>query len=342
MSKRVVKHTYPRESEALGMARSSATRSTRTCDCAQNPDGSIRNASEIQFFNDVDDQHPISGPLPARTFSSGIHAFFTVAARPVGKVAGSRRSSRTSRPRASARVTDPNNAEGSTSSGKRKLTSPAPGSRKAPRISKAVAAQSSDDESDADSDVAPPEDGTEADDTDSQDLMDVDEYNSIKAMGDADHAHASFRLLSIEPLLYQVVSIYPTGRKERIFDIHCLTHLSFHDDHIPNSVCQSALVHLKSLDVLAIVFSSRALLDMFVPDHEVFVTDPRFVLLMVTDPLEDWETVKTRRAGQHLLNFTLEELQEKLAQNRARLEALRRESECEAARRELRHEGHAP
>ncbi|KAJ6573610.1 hypothetical protein B0H10DRAFT_1964017 [Mycena sp. CBHHK59/15] len=132
-----------------------------------------------------------------------------------------------------------------------------------------------------------------------------------------------------------------------------LTHLSFHDDHIPNSVCQSALVHLKSLDVLAIVFSSRALLDMFVPDHEVFVTDPRFVLLMVTDPLEDWETgarggedywaradalVKTRRAGQHLLNFTLEELQEKLAQNRARLEALRRESECEAARRELRHE----
>ncbi|KAJ6573228.1 hypothetical protein B0H10DRAFT_2105571 [Mycena sp. CBHHK59/15] len=96
--------------------------------CAQNPDGSLRDASEIQFFNDVDDQHPISGPLPARTSSSGIHAFFTGAARPVGKVVGSRRSSRTSRP--SARVTDPNNAEGSTSSGKRKLTSPAPGSRK--------------------------------------------------------------------------------------------------------------------------------------------------------------------------------------------------------------------
>ncbi|KAJ7193210.1 hypothetical protein GGX14DRAFT_325415, partial [Mycena pura] len=76
--------------------------------CAQNSDGSLRDASQIQFFNDVDDEQSISGPPSAS--SSVLHPFFTGNAHPVGIVAGSRRSGR--KPRPSARLVDPDNAEG--------------------------------------------------------------------------------------------------------------------------------------------------------------------------------------------------------------------------------------
>ncbi|KAJ7824422.1 hypothetical protein B0H13DRAFT_1919143 [Mycena leptocephala] len=115
--------------------------------CAQNPDGSLRDASEIQFYNDVDDEHPIS----AAGTSSSTRPLAPIFARgtPVGKVAGSRRpsprhSSRTSRP--SARAIDLSNAEASIGSSKRKAApeNPPTGARKAPRISdsKKVAADS--------------------------------------------------------------------------------------------------------------------------------------------------------------------------------------------------------
>ncbi|KAJ6505291.1 hypothetical protein C8R45DRAFT_776468, partial [Mycena sanguinolenta] len=77
-----------------------------TLGCAQNSDGSLRNASEIQFYHDVDDEHPISGPQSAS--SRPLAPIFT-RGKPVGMVAGSRRSTRASRP--SARVMDPDNAE---------------------------------------------------------------------------------------------------------------------------------------------------------------------------------------------------------------------------------------
>ncbi|KAJ7266088.1 hypothetical protein C8J57DRAFT_1329370 [Mycena rebaudengoi] len=73
--------------------------------CAQNADDSLRDASDIQFYNDADDEHPISGPNSTRP----IHGFFTGAAQPVGKVASARRSGRESRP--SACIKDPNNAK---------------------------------------------------------------------------------------------------------------------------------------------------------------------------------------------------------------------------------------
>ncbi|KAJ7488681.1 hypothetical protein B0H11DRAFT_1912832 [Mycena galericulata] len=168
--------------------------SNSTLGCAQNSDGTLREASEIQFFHDVDDQHPISGPSAAGSSSSPTHPFFTGTARPVGKIAGSRRSAR--QPRPSARISDPNNVEGSGSrSGKRKQASPAPAARKARRISTILsdAESSEDSEGPNDSDAAPLED-TEADDTDGQDAMDVDHYESIKAMGDADHARITSKL----------------------------------------------------------------------------------------------------------------------------------------------------
>ncbi|KAJ6559019.1 hypothetical protein B0H10DRAFT_2369143 [Mycena sp. CBHHK59/15] len=92
------------------------TQSTRGC--AQNADGSLREPSEIQFYNDVDDEHPISGPASAASTSSSpvLAPISTRGSKPVGKVAGSRRSprrsSRATRP--SARVLDPNHAEMST------------------------------------------------------------------------------------------------------------------------------------------------------------------------------------------------------------------------------------
>ncbi|KAJ6474858.1 hypothetical protein C8R45DRAFT_1160058, partial [Mycena sanguinolenta] len=76
--------------------------------CAQKADGTLRDASEINWFNDRDDEQPTSGPA-ASSFQP--HPFFTGTAKPVGKIAGARRSARTTRP--SARMIDPNNAESS-------------------------------------------------------------------------------------------------------------------------------------------------------------------------------------------------------------------------------------
>ncbi|KAF7354490.1 HAT dimerization [Mycena venus] len=98
--------------------------------CAQKQDGSLRDASEIQFYNDVDDEHPISGPSAPDTAASTrqLAPIFT-RGKPVGIVAGShrpspRRSSRPSKP--SARAIDPNNAEVPTGSTKRKASANAP------------------------------------------------------------------------------------------------------------------------------------------------------------------------------------------------------------------------
>ncbi|KAJ6454518.1 hypothetical protein DFH09DRAFT_1116871 [Mycena vulgaris] len=62
---------------------------------AQNADGSLRDAKDIDFFEDRNDEHPISSPTAS---SSKVHPFFTGSAKPVGQVAGSRRSARKSQP----------------------------------------------------------------------------------------------------------------------------------------------------------------------------------------------------------------------------------------------------
>ncbi|KAJ7091044.1 hypothetical protein C8R44DRAFT_817659, partial [Mycena epipterygia] len=50
-------------------------------ECAQNVDGTLRDASQIKWFNDRDDELPTSGPNAS---SSQLHPFFTGAAKPVG------------------------------------------------------------------------------------------------------------------------------------------------------------------------------------------------------------------------------------------------------------------
>jgi hypothetical protein len=164
-----------------------------TLGCAQNSNGTLRDASEIQFYHDVDSAKPLPAASTSLSLTSRPLAPIFTTQRPLGKVAGSRRSprrsSRQSKP--SARVIDPNNAESSTLSSKRKSAEASTVPRKAPRLSKAAASDSETDGSDNDSDNestdAPTE--VEADDDEPQEVMDTEEYESIKAMADADHAH---------------------------------------------------------------------------------------------------------------------------------------------------------
>lgn len=158
--------------------------------CALGADGKLLDASEIQFFNDVDDDVPISGPSNPPPIP--IHPLFSRAS-PVQKVAGSRRTARVSRP--SAKVIDPNNAE--TISRKRKAESidvnPRPITR--PTI------LDGDDISDDDDDNPPPLASDNASDDETTDEVDHDihadddelddadaqlAYASTKEMGDAD------------------------------------------------------------------------------------------------------------------------------------------------------------
>jgi hypothetical protein len=181
--------------------------SPTTLGCAQNPDGSLRDASEIEFFNDVDDENPIAGP--GSSTLPPLAPIFT-RAKPVGKVAGARRpsprrSSRTSHP--SSRLIDPNNAETSKTGVKRRLESaPGPRPRKAPRVDEPGPADSSDTESDTAFDAPATDPATEGetdgDVEEKQDSIDAEEYESIKAMADADHAHVEVLLFHAYSRIY--------------------------------------------------------------------------------------------------------------------------------------------
>jgi len=70
-----------------------------------------------------------------------------------------------------------------------------------------------------------------------------------------------------------------------------LTHLSFHENLIPDSVCVGALKHCKSLAVLAVVWPTHeARLATDYPYLQLDFEEPRFVMLVVADHLADWET----------------------------------------------------
>ncbi|KAJ6459902.1 hypothetical protein C8R45DRAFT_1030098 [Mycena sanguinolenta] len=128
-----------------------------TLGCAQNSDGSLRNASEIPWFNDPDDENPTSGSSSSGTSTSAlpVHPLFTKTIRPLDKVAGARRSSPTRRStrasKPSARASDPNNAEATSNSTKRKASPAARQPRPAKKAQVQRVPESSDGESDAES-----------------------------------------------------------------------------------------------------------------------------------------------------------------------------------------------
>jgi len=78
-------------------------------------DGSLKDASEIEWFNDADDEVPMQrssrhlGSTTALTSAQSLDKFFSSRA-PAKKVGGARQSSRTRKP--SRRAVDPDNAEG--------------------------------------------------------------------------------------------------------------------------------------------------------------------------------------------------------------------------------------
>ncbi|KAJ7114220.1 hypothetical protein C8R44DRAFT_740369 [Mycena epipterygia] len=126
-----------------------------------------------------------------------LHPFLTNVTKPVGKVVGSRRSGR--RPRLSARLADPNNAESSVRSGKCKAIDTDSRSRKLPRVSTNSASELEEsEESGAESGAESDEPGTDArgDNTEGEDvlgqeIMDVDGYQALREMGDGDHAQTT-------------------------------------------------------------------------------------------------------------------------------------------------------
>jgi hypothetical protein len=174
--------------------------------CAIGADGQLLDASEIQFFNDVDDDTPISGPSNLPTPSSWpIHPLFSGIHSPALNVAGSRRTARVSRP--STKVHDPDNAEGSgvakrkatASSGRRNMRkvvidtdieSGGDGNTNTDAQSNhTLGAATPDDQNatteDGESEYPPPIEADDSGDGDSAIAADM-AYAQTKAMGDAD------------------------------------------------------------------------------------------------------------------------------------------------------------
>ena len=128
--------------------------------CAVRSDGSLKDASEIEWHYDEDDES-LMAPVSSTSSTSGlpakVHPFFTGHPAPAKMVAGSRRSARALRP--SARVLDPNNAMNKSASSSALNPSTANGKRKAPpsppsrRIARKVDTDSGD-ECDADTSIA--------------------------------------------------------------------------------------------------------------------------------------------------------------------------------------------
>jgi hypothetical protein len=83
--------------------------------CALNADGTLKDASEITFFNDPDDEVPLPQPSSSTTSAKDAFSILLKAGRtPATVAAGSRRSGRPSKP--SARIRDADNACGLSSS----------------------------------------------------------------------------------------------------------------------------------------------------------------------------------------------------------------------------------
>jgi hypothetical protein len=157
--------------------------------CAIRLDGSLKDASEIEWHFDKDDEIPMSFDPPTTASSPPvIHPLFTGRA-PAAFVAGSRRSARTSRP--SARVTDPDNAMTGSGPSNRVPSTSVGEKRKAPDskpvrsvVRRVVADSDSEVQTDVDNDASHP---TEPDPEDEDLAHRQGEFESLQAMADADH-----------------------------------------------------------------------------------------------------------------------------------------------------------
>ncbi|KAF8799820.1 hypothetical protein BYT27DRAFT_7217371 [Phlegmacium glaucopus] len=154
-----------------------ATSSIDELGCAVHPDGTLKDASEIEWQYDKDDDAPMAS---CSSSSKSIASFFAKKALPANLVAGSRHSARTTRP--SARILDPENAMNNQ---KRKAKS-----TPSRRISCKVVITSEDEGEvplllTSDNDTT----DTEAIDSDGEAHETATaEFESLQAMADADHS----------------------------------------------------------------------------------------------------------------------------------------------------------
>ena len=159
--------------------------------CAVAVDGSLLDVSAIVFYNDPDDDTPLPSSKSATT-STQVHPFFQGGSAP----AAACHSTRVARP--SARVTDPNNLEASTSVVTCKRSATTTVSSEAivctTRWAKVTDTVSDEDEKSDDADVNLEDEigladamSEEEDPANSSDVQAAEEaYQSTKAMGDAD------------------------------------------------------------------------------------------------------------------------------------------------------------
>ena len=175
--------------------------------CAVRSDGSLKDASEIEWHYDEDDESPMASVSSTSSTSSlpaKVHLFFTGHPAPAKMVAGSRRSARALRP--SARVLDPDNAMNKSASSSALNPSAANGKRKAPpsppsrRIARKVDTDSGD-ECDAETSIAElSSQPCESSDTE-QTENGTNEYEALQSMADADHRVCHTAVESCESLI---------------------------------------------------------------------------------------------------------------------------------------------
>jgi hypothetical protein len=159
--------------------------------CALRPDGTLKDASEIRWHYDVDDELPMPSASTSSAPSTSsipadnpkIHPFFTGQPPQGVMIAGSRRSGRAIRP--SARILDPDNAMSaanptSAASSKRKAPASSPLRRVAPRIDT--------DEDGSETDAAGLSVHPSSEVSEAEDLGEMtDKYEALQAMADTDH-----------------------------------------------------------------------------------------------------------------------------------------------------------
>ena len=156
-------------------------------ECAVRADGMLKDASEIDWFNNVDNDKPIPD-LPANkiplSLSTTLHPFFTGSHAPAIFVAGTRRSARVSWP--STKMLDPNNIEGSSSTTAVKCKAMDNMRTTGHLVVRKVSTEATSSDDDGSDDNANPSvivDGDVMETEDDPELV----YMSTKAMGDADH-----------------------------------------------------------------------------------------------------------------------------------------------------------
>jgi len=160
--------------------------------CAIRPDNSLKDASEIEWSYDKDNDSPMAPVSSTSESSTTVHPFFT-RCPPAKVVAGSRRSARALRP--SARIRDPDNVmNNSASSSSAPNPSAANGKRKAPpslpsrRIARKVDIDLGD-ECDAEYSftAAASQPRSENSDTEPETESGTNKYEALQSMADADH-----------------------------------------------------------------------------------------------------------------------------------------------------------